>query len=33
LPVNARPRWSQADEQVIGTGGTRRPRLIFNGRL
>ncbi len=25
------PRWSQASEELIGTGGQRRPTLIYNG--
>lgn len=25
------PRWSQASEEIIGTGGERRPTLIYNG--
>ncbi|MGO9135515.1 MAG: protein-methionine-sulfoxide reductase catalytic subunit MsrP [Methylovirgula sp.] len=25
------PRWSQASEEIIGTGGQRRPTLIYNG--
>jgi len=25
------PRWSQATEEMIGTGGQRRPTLLFNG--
>ncbi len=25
------PRWSQATEEVLGTGGERRPTLMFNG--
>ncbi|MEA2989326.1 MAG: methionine sulfoxide reductase catalytic subunit, partial [Alphaproteobacteria bacterium] len=29
-PQVAHPRWSQATEEVIGTGG-RRPTLLFNG--
>jgi methionine sulfoxide reductase catalytic subunit len=30
-PDVAHPRWSQADEEIIGTGGERRPTLIYNG--
>ena len=30
-PEVAHPRWSQATEEVIGTGGERRPTLLFNG--
>jgi methionine sulfoxide reductase catalytic subunit len=30
-PQVAHPRWSQADEEVIGTGGKRVPTLLFNG--
>jgi methionine sulfoxide reductase catalytic subunit len=30
-PAVAHPRWSQATEEVIGTGGTRLPTQIFNG--
>ncbi|MGH9811430.1 MAG: protein-methionine-sulfoxide reductase catalytic subunit MsrP, partial [Terriglobia bacterium] len=29
-PAVPHPRWSQASEEVIGTG-ERRPTLIFNG--
>lgn len=25
------PRWSQASEEILGTGGERRPTLLFNG--
>ncbi len=25
------PRWSQATEEILGTGGERRPTLLFNG--
>ena len=25
------PRWSQATEELLGTGGERRPTLLFNG--
>jgi sulfoxide reductase catalytic subunit YedY len=30
-PEVAHPRWSQATEELIGTGGERRPTLLFNG--
>jgi sulfoxide reductase catalytic subunit YedY len=30
-PEVAHPRWSQASEELIGTGGERRPTLLFNG--
>jgi methionine sulfoxide reductase catalytic subunit len=30
-PAVAHPRWSQATEEVIGTGGTRVPTQLFNG--
>lgn len=30
-PAVAHPRWSQATEEVIGTGGKRVPTLLFNG--
>ena len=30
-PQVAHPRWSQATEELIGTGGERRPTLLFNG--
>ncbi len=30
-PAVAHPRWSQATEEVIGSGGERRPTLLFNG--
>ena len=30
-PEVAHPRWSQATEELIGTGGTRRPTLLYNG--
>ena len=30
-PEIAHPRWSQATEEIIGTGGERRPTLLFNG--
>ena len=30
-PAVPHPRWSQADEEVLGSAGTRIPTLIFNG--
>ena len=30
-PEVAHPRWSQATEELIGTGGERKPTLLFNG--
>jgi len=30
-PEVAHPRWSQASEELIGTGGERRPTLLYNG--
>jgi methionine sulfoxide reductase catalytic subunit len=30
-PAVSHPRWSQADEEVIGAGGKRVPTLLFNG--
>jgi methionine sulfoxide reductase catalytic subunit len=30
-PAVPHPRWSQADEEIIGSGGKRRPTLLFNG--
>jgi sulfoxide reductase catalytic subunit YedY len=30
-PEIAHPRWSQATEEIIGTGGERKPTLLFNG--
>jgi methionine sulfoxide reductase catalytic subunit len=30
-PKVPHPRWSQATEEVIGTGGSRVPTLLFNG--
>jgi len=30
-PAVAHPRWSQADEEVLGTSGKRIPTLLFNG--
>jgi sulfoxide reductase catalytic subunit YedY len=30
-PEVPHPRWSQASEELIGTGGERRPTLLFNG--
>jgi sulfoxide reductase catalytic subunit YedY len=30
-PEVSHPRWSQADEEILGTGGERRPTLLFNG--
>jgi sulfoxide reductase catalytic subunit YedY len=30
-PAVPHPRWSQASEEVLGTGGTRRPTMIYNG--
>ncbi len=30
-PQVAHPRWSQADEEVLGTNGKRIPTVIFNG--
>jgi len=30
-PAVAHPRWSQATEEIIGTGGERKPTLLFNG--
>ena len=30
-PGVSHPRWSQADEEVLGTGGTRRKTDVFNG--
>lgn len=30
-PAVAHPRWSQATEEVIGSGGRRVPTLIYNG--
>jgi sulfoxide reductase catalytic subunit YedY len=30
-PAVPHPRWSQATEEIIGTGGQRRPTLIYNG--
>jgi sulfoxide reductase catalytic subunit YedY len=30
-PKVPHPRWSQASEELIGTGGERRPTLLFNG--
>jgi sulfoxide reductase catalytic subunit YedY len=30
-PKVPHPRWSQADEEIIGTGGKRKPTLLFNG--
>ncbi|MGL4240462.1 MAG: protein-methionine-sulfoxide reductase catalytic subunit MsrP [Beijerinckiaceae bacterium] len=30
-PEVSHPRWSQASEEIIGTGGKRVPTLLFNG--
>jgi methionine sulfoxide reductase catalytic subunit len=30
-PAVAHPRWSQADEEVLGSAGKRIPTLLFNG--
>jgi sulfoxide reductase catalytic subunit YedY len=30
-PQVAHPRWSQADEEILGAGGERKPTLLFNG--
>ena len=30
-PEVSHPRWSQASEEMLGTGGERRPTLLFNG--
>jgi sulfoxide reductase catalytic subunit YedY len=30
-PQVAHPRWSQADEEILGTGGQRKPTMLFNG--
>jgi sulfoxide reductase catalytic subunit YedY len=30
-PKVAHPRWSQETEEIIGTGGERKPTLLFNG--
>jgi len=30
-PAVPHPRWSQADEEVLGSGGKRVPTLIYNG--
>jgi methionine sulfoxide reductase catalytic subunit len=30
-PQVPHPRWSQATEEIIGTGGQRRPTLLYNG--
>ena len=30
-PEVAHPRWSQASEEILGTGGERKPTLLFNG--
>ena len=30
-PKVPHPRWSQASEELIGTGGERKPTLLFNG--
>ena len=30
-PEVPHPRWSQATEEVLGTGGKRVPTLLFNG--
>ena len=30
-PAVPHPRWSQATEELIGTGGERRPTMLFNG--
>jgi sulfoxide reductase catalytic subunit YedY len=30
-PKVAHPRWSQADEEILGTGGQRKPTMLFNG--
>jgi methionine sulfoxide reductase catalytic subunit len=30
-PAVPHPRWSQATEEIIGTGGKRRPTIIYNG--
>ena len=30
-PEVAHPRWSQATEEILGTGGERKPTLLFNG--
>jgi sulfoxide reductase catalytic subunit YedY len=30
-PEVSHPRWSQASEELLGTGGERRPTLLFNG--
>jgi methionine sulfoxide reductase catalytic subunit len=30
-PEVSHPRWSQASEEILGTGGERKPTLLFNG--
>ena len=30
-PEVSHPRWSQASEEILGTGGERKPTLFFNG--
>ena len=30
-PEVSHPRWSQATEEIIGTGGERKPTILFNG--
>ena len=30
-PEVSHPRWSQATEEILGTGGERKPTLLFNG--
>ena len=30
-PEVSHPRWSQADEEILGSGGERRPTILFNG--
>jgi sulfoxide reductase catalytic subunit YedY len=30
-PQVPHPRWSQATEEILGTGGERKPTLLFNG--
>jgi len=30
-PEVSHPRWSQASEEILGTGGDRKPTLLFNG--
>ena len=30
-PEVSHPRWSQATEEILGTGGERKPTILFNG--